>query len=93
LSHTYNAEAVSDVQLREELARLQRALNDAQPEQRLKVLHEAPSRVFAGMIVYADGADWNPGNGTGMYVRNEANTKWESINAKSYFRFFMLMGA
>lgn len=79
MSHTYNAGFVSDAQSREEFARVQTALNDAQPEMRLKVLHAAPKRMFAGMVVYADGTDWNPGSGEGVYVRNAANAAWRHL--------------
>lgn len=41
-----------------------------------RVLHVAPTRTFGGMVVNADGTDWNPGSGAGMYLRNEANTAW-----------------
>ena len=42
----------------------------------LKYLHAEPSRMFAGMIVLADGTDWAPGVSAGMYRRNEANNAW-----------------
>ncbi len=42
----------------------------------LKYLHAAPTRTFAGMVVMADGSDWDPGSGAGMYRRNEANAAW-----------------
>jgi hypothetical protein len=42
----------------------------------LKYLHAQPSRMFKGMVVLADGIDWNPGAGAGMYRRNEANAAW-----------------
>lgn len=32
------------------------------------VLHVAPTKVKVGMVVYADGTDWNPGSGEGLYV-------------------------
>lgn len=30
-------------------------------------LHVAPARPQEGMLVYADGTDWNPGSGAGLY--------------------------
>lgn len=54
--------------LREELHRLRRALNEAQPYVEFKVLHEEPVRVREGMEVEADGTDWDPGSGAGRYV-------------------------
>lgn len=34
----------------------------------LPVLHAAPTKVKSGMVRYADGTDWNPGSGEGVYV-------------------------
>jgi hypothetical protein len=42
----------------------------------LKVLHAEPTRIVAGMVVYADGSDWNAGSGEGIYRRNAANSAW-----------------
>lgn len=36
---------------------------------RLRELHVAPDRPRDGMVVYADGSDWNPGSGEGPYAR------------------------
>lgn len=33
----------------------------------LDELHVAPSKPRTGMIVLADGGDWNPGSGAGFY--------------------------
>jgi len=33
----------------------------------LQMLHVAPPRLITGMIVLADGTDWNPGHGRGFY--------------------------
>lgn len=38
----------------------------------LQVLHAAPDRPAEGMIRYADGTDWNPGGGKGVYVYDGA---------------------
>lgn len=54
--------------LREELARLERALNEAQPSRGWQVLHAEPKRVYEGLEVEADGSDWDPGDGAGKYV-------------------------
>ena len=32
------------------------------------VLHAEPDRPREGKVVYADGTDWNPGSGKGLYV-------------------------
>jgi hypothetical protein len=34
----------------------------------LRTTHKEPSRPRDGLIVYADGTDWNPGSGRGLYV-------------------------
>lgn len=31
-------------------------------------LHEEPVKPFVGLTAYADGTDWNPGSGEGLYV-------------------------
>lgn len=35
-----------------------------------EIFHAAPSRPVQGMTVYADGTDWNPGSGEGLYRYN-----------------------
>lgn len=62
--------------LRGELARLERALNAAQPFAELQVLHAEPERLRGGIVAYADGSDWDPGAGAGVYRRSEDNTTW-----------------
>lgn len=85
MSTTYKAGLVPDDAadlvrfLREELARLEKALNEAQPSAELQVLHAAPKRYRAGMEVYADGTDWDPGSGEGKYRRDSTNTSWVFI--------------
>jgi hypothetical protein len=36
----------------------------------LPVLHEAPPKPREGRVAYADGTNWNPGSGAGVYVYN-----------------------
>jgi hypothetical protein len=62
--------------LRREHASIQRAANRSEPFLHLETLHASPSRVFGGMAAIADGTDWNPGSGAGLYLRNEANDAW-----------------
>ena len=82
MSSTYRAGQVPDDPkalvgfLRMELAKLEQALNAAQGSIELVVLHAEPERLRAGMTVYADGTDWNPGSGAGVYRRSEANDAW-----------------
>jgi hypothetical protein len=76
LSHLYEPAYTENAFLREETSRIQRALNDPEPFLRMEVLHVEPTRVWAGMVVYADGTDWDPGSGEGLYRRNVANSAW-----------------
>ena len=62
--------------LRRELTALQQAAHRAEPFLLLDELHAEPERIAARMVVYADGTDWNPGSGEGMYRRNKANSAW-----------------
>lgn len=34
----------------------------------LRPVYAEPSKPRTGMIVYADGTEWNPGSGAGLYV-------------------------
>ena len=58
-----------------ELLALQRATTHAE-DVILTYLHVAPRKVLPGMLVLADGTDWNPGSGEGAYRRNKANSAW-----------------
>jgi hypothetical protein len=62
--------------LRREHASIQRAANRSEAFLHLETLHASPSRIFGGMAAIADGTDWNPGSGAGLYLRNEANDAW-----------------
>ena len=33
----------------------------------LRELHREPTKLTSGMVVLADGTDWNPGSGAGYY--------------------------
>ena len=50
-----------------ELQDLSRALSEAQEFAFVQELHVAPERPRDGMVVLADGTDWNPGSGAGFY--------------------------
>jgi hypothetical protein len=55
--------------LRRELNSLQQAAQRADDYFALKVLHAEPARTFEGMVVLADGVDWEPlGAGGGLFV-------------------------
>lgn len=50
-----------------ELQDLTRALAEAQEYMLLQTLHAEPVKLIEGMIVKADGTNWNPGDGPGFY--------------------------
>jgi hypothetical protein len=52
--------------VRLELERLSRSLQETIALD-LRPVHREPDRPREGMIVYADGTDWNPGAGKGSY--------------------------
>lgn len=54
--------------LREELRRLEIAFGSLD-NLTLPALGEEPARLRDGMVVYADGANWDPGSGEGFYGR------------------------
>ena len=45
---------------------------------RLEVTHVEPTRPRKGDIRYADGTDWNPGSGEGIYFFNNSGT-WTQL--------------
>ena len=38
--------------------------------------HIAPDKPWDGMLIYADGSDWNPGSGRGFYRYDSATSAW-----------------
>lgn len=52
--------------VQDEFLRLSQALL-ATDDVRFAVRHVAPERPTAGMVVFADGTNWNPGSGRGLY--------------------------
>jgi len=43
-------------------------------ELELRPRHVAPAKPRTGMVVFADGTDWNPGSGEGPYAYNAAGS-------------------
>jgi hypothetical protein len=65
--------------IRQEQQSIQQAANAAEPFVLLQVLHAEPARMLPGMVILADGVDFDPsalGAGEGVYRRNSANTAW-----------------
>ena len=50
-----------------EQAKIAIALLDALPRTSTE-LHAEPSKPRGGLVVFADGTDWNPGSGQGFYA-------------------------
>jgi len=55
--------------LRDELNRVSEAFTGVVEGQH-NVLNAAPAKPRQGMVVYADGTNWNPGSGEGLYRFN-----------------------
>jgi hypothetical protein len=65
-----------DAVLRQAMQMVEQAANRSDSFIELQILRAEPQRLRAGMVVYADGTDWNPGSGEGIYRRNVANNAW-----------------
>lgn len=50
-----------------ELSEIGRALSETTSVE-LRLVHVEPSKPREGMLVAADGTDWNPGGGIGIYA-------------------------
>jgi hypothetical protein len=70
---------VAGAYLRREHQAIKNALERADPWKTLEVRGIEPEKVVAGMLVIADGTEWNPGSGEGLYRRNKDNTAWVFI--------------
>ncbi len=51
-----------------ELRKVQEAMNGAVDGVLLRELHVEPKKPRTGLTVQADGTDWNPGGGAGVYT-------------------------
>lgn len=54
--------------LMDEFQAIAREWQQTQPFMLLDELHVQPKKPRLGMLVLADGTDWNPGSGAGVYV-------------------------
>jgi hypothetical protein len=48
---------------------LRRIANDLNAPRHLDLLRAQPARIYEGLVVAADGVNWNPGGGVGVYAR------------------------
>lgn len=62
----------------EELDKVARSQTET-PILELRPIHAPPTKPRPGMIVYADGTDWNPGAGEGPYAYSIGGT-WVSLS-------------
>ena len=63
--------------VRNETERINNAMESAWTHEVLEKLTREPSRSRPGQMVYADGTDWNPGSGEGIYLK--ASTGWTKL--------------
>jgi hypothetical protein len=51
----------------QELKNISQSMSDPNQIMLLETSHKAPTKLRDGMIVLADGTNWNPGSGAGFY--------------------------
>lgn len=55
--------------LRDQLVQIAGELNEPNPEfLTFQEAHAEPARLYNGLTVLADGSDWDPGSGQGVYT-------------------------
>ncbi len=59
----------------DELQSVARSQSDPVDFKQFNVLHVAPTKPRAGLVVCADGTNWNPGAGAGLYLYMTSWTK------------------
>ena len=62
----------------EQLRKIEEVFNNGPKVLRVAVSHAEPEKTFDGMVVYADGSDWDPGSGEGFY--SFFNSTWNYMN-------------
>lgn len=63
--------------LDEELLKIAQVINRVESGE-YEIHYTAPTRIFPGLVLYADGTSWNPGAGEGLYRRSLLNT-WVKV--------------
>ena len=58
---------------------LELLINNGTKVTQLLVSHSEPTRLKTGMLVIADGTDWDPGSGRGMYWYDAEAPGWVFI--------------
>jgi hypothetical protein len=74
--------------LQAEFGKLHKSFHEAQNYLHPRYVTAEPARPKAGMIVNADGTNWNPGRGPGLYVRDPDNREWISLGSRLDVKYF-----
>jgi hypothetical protein len=69
LPSSTSATTVADLRswISNELVRVSNAFTTSSQTTTLLVLTAAPAKLQIGQVVFADGSNWNPGSGRGLY--------------------------
>ncbi len=67
-AYTPSLPSTADRAMRDESVRLARVLREPEPFVMLEELHREPADKRTGMTCLADGTDWDPGSGAGVYT-------------------------
>lgn len=74
--------------LRREFASIKRSEEADKPSRQFTVLHEAPSKFSAGDVVFADGSNWDPSHGQGLYFRDKSNARLFPLRELVHIDYF-----
>lgn len=77
----YQASSFKDPQLNREFIRIEEDLKGEQDYSFLRELNVEPDKPRDGMIIRADGSNWNPGYGAGLYLYNSGWVKLIELTA------------
>lgn len=73
----YKQSGIDNPEMNQELTRLEEALNSPFDVHQLRELNVEPTKPKNGMLARADGINWNPGDGTGLYLRE--GDQWKKV--------------
>ena len=62
-----NSQTAESLHFDRELTKIEKAFVEPSEFLALATLYAAPSKIREGVIVFADGASWDPGSGGGVY--------------------------
>lgn len=57
---------------------IERAINE-NDSLKLVELHVVPEKLESGRLYFADGADWDPGSGRGVYCYDSSGPTWRLL--------------